>query len=173
MGFKQSVIADRVSLTLLLLVTCGAIGGLMAGVALARSVTRSIVELNIPVHAATGALNEVVGPLKFSSNGNLVAIRESLDEMANRVGETVQRLQVSQQRIMRSEQMTAIGQLVAGLAHEIRNPLTAVRSLVQMARQSGGSFQSAARLTPGWHVPEYSKGVCFYGAFIQLARLMH
>jgi len=126
MGFKQSVIADRVSLTLLLLVTCGAIGGLMAGVALARSVTRSIVELNIPVHAATGALNEVVGPLKFNSNGNLV-----------------------------------------------HNPLTAMRSLVQMARQSGGSFQSAARLTTGLHVPEYSKGVCFYGAFIQLARLMH
>lgn len=131
--------ADRVSLALLLLVTCGAIGGLMAGVAVARSVNRSIVELNIPVHAATGALNEVVGPLKISSNANLATIRESLDDMANRVGETVQRLQVSQQRIMRSEQMTAIGQLAAGLAHEIRNPLTAMRSLVQMARQSGGA----------------------------------
>lgn len=131
--------ADRVSLTLLFLVTCGAIGGLMAGVAVARNVNRSIVELNIPVHAATGALNEVVGPLKFSLDGNLTTIREALDEMANRVGETVQRLQVSQQRIMRSEQMTAIGQLAAGLAHEIRNPLTAMRSLVQMARQSGGA----------------------------------
>ncbi len=131
--------ADRVSLALLLLMTCGAIGGLMAGVAVARSVNRSIVELIIPVHAATGALNEVVGPLTFSSNANLATIREALDEMANRVSETVQRLQVSQQRIMRSEQMTAIGQLAAGLAHEIRNPLTAMRSLVQMARQSGGA----------------------------------
>ncbi len=136
---RNQVNADRVSLALLLLMTCGAIGGLMAGVAVARSVNRSIVELSIPVHAATGALNEVVGPLKFSSNANLATIREALDEVANRVGETVQRLQVSQQRIMRSEQMTAIGQLAAGLAHEIRNPLTAMRSLVQMARQSGGA----------------------------------
>ncbi len=139
MSRQSQAIADRVSLTLLLLVTCGAIGGMMAGIAVARSINRSIVELNIPVHAAKGSLSEVVGPIKISSNGNLAGIRESLDEMVSHVGETVQRLQDSQNRILRTEQMNAIGQLAAGMAHEIRNPLTSMRSIVQSANQHGGA----------------------------------
>lgn len=138
MSQSSELIADRVSLTLLLLVTFGAIGGLTAGIAVARKVHQSIIELNIPVHAASGMLNEVVGPLKISTQCNLTEIRESLDEMANRVGLTVQRLQESQKKMLRAEQLAALSQMAAGLAHEIRNPLTAMRSLVQMARQQGG-----------------------------------
>ena len=137
MSQRSEWIADRVSLTLLLLVTFGAIGGLTAGIAAARKVHQSIIELNIPVHAASGMLNEVVGPLKISTQSNLTEIRESLDEMANRVGLTVHRLQESQKKMLRAEQLTALSQMAAGLAHEIRNPLTAMRSLVQMARQQG------------------------------------
>jgi signal transduction histidine kinase len=136
---RNKVLADRVGLTLLFLVTCVATGGLVFGIAAARSVHRSIVELNIPVHAAAGSLNEVVGPLKIRSDSSLEEIRGTLDQMAARVGETVDRLQQSQNKILRAEQMTAIGQLAAGLAHEIRNPLTAMRSLIQLARQQGGA----------------------------------
>jgi two-component system, NtrC family, sensor histidine kinase HydH len=131
-------IADRVSLTLLLLVTFGAIGGLTAGIAVARKVHQSIIELNIPVHAASGMLDEVVGPVNLSTQSNLDEIRESLDKMTNRIGVTVQRLHESQQKILRTEQLAALSQMAAGLAHEIRNPLTAMRSLVQMARLQGG-----------------------------------
>lgn len=139
MSQSSELIADRVSLTLLLLVTFGAVGGLTAGIAVARKVHQSIIELNIPVHAASGMLNEVVGPLKISTQCSLTEIRESLDEMANRVGLTVQRLQESQKKMLRAEQLAALSQMAAGLAHEIRNPLTAMRSLVQMARQQGGA----------------------------------
>ncbi|MCA9089544.1 MAG: hypothetical protein KDA90_13045 [Planctomycetaceae bacterium] len=136
---RSQMIADRVSLTLLMLVTCGAIGGLIAGVGVAKSVQRSIVELNIPVHAAAGALNEVVGPVSVSTRGSIEGIRGSLDEMARQVATTVERLQDSQRESLRSEQLAAIGQLAAGLAHEIRNPLTAMKTIVQLARNQGGA----------------------------------
>ncbi|MCA9047944.1 MAG: hypothetical protein KDA89_04410 [Planctomycetaceae bacterium] len=131
--------ADQISLALLLVVTCGAVSGLAAGVGVARGLNRSIAELNIPVHAAAGSLNEVVGPISVTTHGNIDDIRESMEGVAVRVAEAVEHLQATQRQSLRAEQFAAIGQLAAGLAHEIRNPLTAMRTVVQIARQQGGA----------------------------------
>jgi signal transduction histidine kinase len=53
--------------------------------------------------------------------------------MADDVGTVVDRLQQSQLEVLRAEQIAALGHLAAGLAHELRNPLTAMKILVQKA----------------------------------------
>ncbi len=135
----QQTIADRVSLTLVVLVVCGAIGGLAAGIGAARGLHQSLVELSVPVHAAAGSLSAVVGPVTISSAENVDGIKASLEQVADYVAQAVARLQKAQRQSIRSEQFAAIGQLAAGLAHEIRNPLTSMRMIVQVARQQGGA----------------------------------
>lgn len=135
---QNRTLTRRVGITLLLLGVCGSVLGLLGGFAIARRVHRSLVELTVPVTTAAGALNEVVGPITITSTGNIGDLGTALDELSTRVTTVVSRLQASQQETLRAEQLAAIGQLAAGLAHELRNPLTAMKTLVQVAREQDG-----------------------------------
>jgi len=141
-------LARWIAFFLFLVGVCGAVAGLVAGFGIARSVSRSIVELYMPIRAASGRLEEVVGPVDVArGTRSQVAGIENLDailrRMADHVGTVVDRLQQSQTQMLRNEQMAALGQLAAGLAHELRNPLTAMKMLV------AGAAESDAPAAPG------------------------
>jgi signal transduction histidine kinase len=125
--------AGRIAMILGLLAICGSAAGLVAGVGIARSVTRSIVQLYVPVRAASGRLEEVIGPVDLIPSEGIENLDVLLHRMADHVGTVVDRLQQSQLEVLRAEQMAALGHLAAGLAHELRNPLTAMKILVQKA----------------------------------------
>jgi len=127
--------ADLMGLGLLLLGTCGSVAGLLAGFGIARGISRSIVQLSVPVHGAAGKLNEVVGPITLSTGGGFEELEQALENMADHVGAVVERLEQRERELLRGEQLAAVGQLAAGVAHELRNPLMAMKILVQAAAE--------------------------------------
>jgi signal transduction histidine kinase len=133
---RNQVITDRVALSLLLTGICGSAAGLVAGFGIARGVSRSIVQLYVPVRDASGKLGEVVGPASLESSAGIEELDTILHHMAEQVGTVVDRLHQSQLAVLRAEQLAALGQLAAGLAHELRNPLTTIKILVQTAAEA-------------------------------------
>jgi signal transduction histidine kinase len=134
---KSEQMASRMVVALLLLGTTGPVAGLLAGFGIARGVSRSIVQLSVPIRDTAGKLTEVVGPITASAGVGFEDLEMQLRKLADHVGTVVERLQQSQREVLRSEQLAAVGQLAAGVAHELRNPLMSIKLLGQTAAKQG------------------------------------
>lgn len=130
---EHKVFSKRIANGLVLIGICGSIGGFGAGVLVARRMARSLVELKLPLTLAAGKLSEIVGPIRIATNVNMTELKNLLDVIAVEVERVVMRLQKAQEDMLRSEKLAAIGQLAAGTAHELRNPLMSIKLLVQSA----------------------------------------
>ncbi|MFB8733782.1 histidine kinase dimerization/phospho-acceptor domain-containing protein [Bacillus sp. SL00103] len=53
-----------------------------------------------------------------------------------RISEDITNQKQSEKMLMKSEMLSAVGQLAAGIAHEIRNPLTSLKGFLQLMIQS-------------------------------------
>jgi two-component system sensor histidine kinase HydH len=121
---------------LLVLGLAGALGGLLAGYATARGLNIRAAQLSVRVQAVQAQLDQKVGEMTVESPkpGD---IDVQLDRVIGRVKEVCQKLQDQERDLLRAEQLAAVGHLAAGLAHEIRNPLTGIKFLVEAALRPG------------------------------------
>jgi len=127
--------ARLLRLGFLLLGITGCIAGLLVGLGISRAISRSIVQLDISVRSMAGQLNEVAAPVQISRLTDLQGVEDGVRQLESELGNIVSRLQQQQSEILRSEQLATVGQLAAGMAHELRNPLTPVKMLVQGAME--------------------------------------
>ncbi len=70
--------------------------------------------------------------LERGFHGMVDELRGLYNEMEAKIQERTQSLYETQAQVMHQEKLANIGQLAAGVAHEIGNPLTAIDSMVQL-----------------------------------------
>ena len=93
------------------------------GYFIARTITAPVEELvKVTEAVAGGALTE----------RTRVRSRDEIGLLAQSFNEMIERLAVSEKRLVESEKLATAGQMAAGLAHEIRNPLTSIKMLGQV-----------------------------------------
>jgi two-component system sensor histidine kinase HydH len=129
-------VSRQAHVTMILLGLLGPAGGVLAGYGVARALSRSIYRLGVRVKDVTNRLDQDVASVSIEADGDLVGLDRQLEYVVRRVEEVTERQQQHQREMLRAEQMSAVGQLAASVAHEVRNPLTAVKMLVEVALRS-------------------------------------
>jgi two-component system, NtrC family, sensor histidine kinase HydH len=94
-------------------------------------------------------------------------------ELAERIAEANRRLEQAQAEARRSERLAALGQLSAGLAHEIRNPLGVIKGSAEMLTQKLQSSNELARELAGYISTEVNRLSALVTEFLDFARPLH
>jgi signal transduction histidine kinase len=94
-------------------------------------------------------------------------------ELAETLAETNRKLQQAQEEARRSERLAALGQMSAGLAHEIRNPLGVIKGSAEMLHQKLGESNPLANELAGYISTETNRLSALVTRFLDFARPLH
>jgi two-component system, NtrC family, sensor histidine kinase HydH len=94
-------------------------------------------------------------------------------ELAETLAETNRRLEQAQAEARRSERLAALGQMSAGLAHEIRNPLGVIKGSAEMLTQKLGPSDALATELAGYISTETNRLSALVTRFLDFARPLH
>ncbi|HEV3116951.1 MAG TPA: ATP-binding protein [Gemmataceae bacterium] len=130
-NLKNQQIIKGLNWALLAVGLAAPLSGLLLGYAVARSLHHSIYQLSVGIRDAAGRLNRELGSVTLEEQGDLPDLHRQLQGVIAEIERVVEQLQQREREVLRAEQLAAVGQIAAGVAHELRNPMTSVKMLVQ------------------------------------------
>lgn len=111
----------------------GIIAGLLLGWIVSRMVFGPINQLMLQVRGASG--ETILEKLKMPRGGELDELGTRIKELIDRTNKTRQDLERNQQLLQYSNKYAILGKVAPSIAHEIRNPLAAIKMLVYSMKE--------------------------------------
>ena len=88
-----------------------------------------------------------------NSHQELARQKEKIEQSHQELGEAMEQLKTTQSQLVQSEKMASLGQLTAGIAHEINNPINfvsaGIRSMQRNLEELNLIWEKYEELTPG------------------------
>ena len=117
----------------------GPILGVILGWRVGSRLHRSMTRIAVTLHDAGSMSENDLGIIKIDPSGDFKDVEQQAEHLAERMRKVSRELHAARSEVLQSERLAAVGELAAGVAHEIRNPLTSVKLLLQHAiRQTAG-----------------------------------
>jgi len=133
LGLDLQPVLDEISI-----VTLNAVGiasaififGLFIIFVITTRMTRPIEKLTVAAKRIEGG--DLQYRVSIDRNDEIGSLAKAFDQMAERLMQRDRELKQSQDTLRRADRLSSLGLLTAGLAHEIRNPLVAIRTFTQL-----------------------------------------
>ncbi len=108
--------------------------------------------LVMPLRAASGEVTHLVGIIHDITHlkERERALRQGTQELERLVSERTAELRQAQQELLKKERLSVVGQLAAGLAHQVRNPLASITnaaSVIERRLETGKTAEAALALS--------------------------
>jgi two-component system, NtrC family, sensor histidine kinase HydH len=133
---ENESLADRLVIVIAGMGLAGGLAGLTIGWLIAALTRRSMVRSQEALFEVAQDLRRAAGAVRLDlPDADLDASLRSMTESVLAVKNTLER---TRQDALRAEQLATVGQMAAGIAHEVRNPLMAMKVLVQRAVEDEG-----------------------------------
>jgi len=91
-------------------------------------------------------------------------------QTAEQLAEANAQLRQAEEAVRRSDRLAALGQLSAGLAHELRNPMGTVKASAEILARTVGAENEVAREMAGFITSETDRANSLITRFLQFAR---
>ncbi|HFQ89577.1 MAG TPA: sensor histidine kinase [Desulfobulbus sp.] len=109
--------------------------GSLAGLWMARSLIRPVLLLNQAAQKV--GRGELGMDIETGGIGEIRELGRTFNTMSMKLRKLVDEITAAQENLIRTEKLYALGEFSTGLAHEIKNPLTSIKMLIQRSEQEG------------------------------------